>query len=90
MEAIGRSKEFETGRIWVWAKINAPRDEVVKLKWIDRESKEILAERDLSIKKNSAGFRTYSWKNIKKPGKYEVQLHNSFNQTIGRQEFAVK
>ncbi len=89
-EPVDKATYFDQGKVWVWAKVNAPRDEVIKLQWVDKENEQILAERSIRIKKNPTGYRTYWWKNFTKPGTYEVQLYNSFNQSIGRQEFAVK
>ncbi|KAA3619990.1 MAG: hypothetical protein DWQ05_04495 [Calditrichaeota bacterium] len=90
MQPVEPTDSFEKGQVWVWARVNAPRNEVLKLQWLNTSTKEILGEKDVSIQKNINGYRTYSWKNFRETGNYEVRLLNSYNQPIGIQQFAVK
>ena len=58
------------------------------LKWFDTKDKEF-AKRELKVKKNLNGYRTYTWKNIRRPGKYNVRLYDPDQEEIGRHDFTI-
>ncbi|MGI9293748.1 MAG: hypothetical protein ACR2PS_07170 [Pseudomonadales bacterium] len=89
LEPRGISKEFAPGRVYVFARVYAPKEESLTLKWYDGDGKE-LWERQLKVHKNLAtGFRTYAWKTLSKAGPYEVVLFDSDQVELGRRQFTV-
>lgn len=58
------------------------------LKWFDTKDKEF-AKRELKVKKNLNAYRTYTWKNIRRPGKYNVRLYDPDQEEIGRHDFTI-
>ena len=82
--------ELEPGRVYAFARIVTPHDEeTVQLQWFkdDREIPEL--RKELEIKKNSSGFRTYSW-NTFDTGSYSVSLLDESGEELRKISFEVK
>lgn len=75
-------------KVWVWAKVNAPQKEKIKLKISKSGSQNMVTDLSLNVKKSS-GYRTYKINNIQEPGNYEAKLYNSKEQLIGFRTFEV-
>ncbi len=76
--------------VWVWASINAPRKETLKLEWRDAKSGQTLAEREMMVEGNTTrrGYRIGRSRTFT-AGEYEARLYNSQRQLIGRRSFEV-
>lgn len=90
LNPIDRRENFNAGTVWVWARIHAPKNETLKLQWVDAKTKKVLKSVDVKVRKNvESGYRTYYSKSFSDRGAYEVMLLNHENQLIGRQRFTV-
>lgn len=90
LNPVDRRDRFNSGTVWVWARIHAPKDETLKLEWIESKSNKVLKRVNVKVRRNVAtGFRIYYSKTFSGAGDYEVRLFNRENQLIGRQRFIV-
>ena len=80
--------KFVPGKVYVFVRFRAPETQTLTLKWFDTKDKEF-AKRELKVKKNLNGYRTYTWKNIRRPGKYNVRLYDPDQEDIGRHDFTI-
>ena len=80
--------KFVPGKVYIFVRVRAPEPQILTLKWFDTKDKE-LAKRELKVKKNLNGYRTYTWKNIRRPGKYNVRLYDPDQEEIGRHDFTI-
>ena len=80
--------KFLPGKVFVFVRVRAPEPQTLMLKWFDTKDKEF-AKRELKVKKNLNGYRTYTWKNIRRPGKYNVRLYDPDQEEIGRHDFTI-
>ena len=90
LNPVHPSKQFDK-KVYVWARVNAPGTENLKLQWVDPASNKVLKTvYPVEVRENlGKGFRTHYWKNFYEPGIYEVRLFNSQEQLIGRREFQI-
>lgn len=87
-QPTGVTSTFDQKSIWVWAKLNVPKSENLKIQWLNKDGELIKEIKPIRVKKSS-GYRTYYSKSFSEPGKYEVRLLNSSNQLIARRTFEV-
>lgn len=83
----GCREQFSAGRVYLFARVLAPRNEVLKLVWSD-EGNEI-GTRELVVKK-SPQYRTFAWKSFHEKGSYRVALFNQNSEKIAERFFSVK
>jgi hypothetical protein len=81
--------KFVPGKVYVFVRVRAPETQTLTLKWFDTNDKEF-SKRELTVKKNLNGFRSYTWKNIRRPGDYNVRLYDPDQQQIGRHDFTIE
>ena len=81
--------KFVPGKVYVFVRVRAPETQTWTLKWFDTNDKEF-AERKLTVKKNLNGFRSYTWKNIRQPGDYNVRLYDPGQKQIRRHDFKIE
>jgi hypothetical protein len=79
---------FEPGKIYAFVRIRAPEPQTLTLKWFDTNDK-VFKKREIEVKESSEGYRTYTWKNIRRPGKYNVRLYDPDQEEIGRHDFTI-
>ncbi|MDZ7330651.1 MAG: DUF4062 domain-containing protein [candidate division KSB1 bacterium] len=90
LNPIGKADHFPVGNVCAWAKVRAPRAEVVVFKWFANNS--LYHTFNVKVDRNlEAGYRVHSAKNYGSEyrGRNEVRLYNSQNQLIGRRVFYV-
>lgn len=74
--------------VYFWAKVNAPKDEVVKLEVRDPNGSEILLNKYFEIKADQqSGFRVYYYKAFHKTGQLEARLYNGQKELIANTTF---
>ena len=81
---------FKTGeRVYIWASVNAPKNETVQLKWKDANGN-VFEEKSYNVA-SSAAYRIYSWKSSfpNGTGNYSIELLNSQGHRIGGADFSV-
>lgn len=79
---------FKTPKVWVWVRVQAPRNTEVTLKWINLDSGDEVNSRTYTIQK-STGYRLSASKSLSASGKYEVRLFNKKSQLIAKKRFDV-
>lgn len=79
---------FKTPKVWVWVKVQAPRNTEVTLKWVNLDSGDEVNSRTYTIQK-STGYRLSASKSLGKAGKYEVRLFNKKSLLIAKKRFNV-
>jgi hypothetical protein len=85
----GGADNFSRGKVYLFARIRAPEDATLALKWFGQDGTPFRAGK-LKIKQNTGkGFRTYTWKSVTVPGDYVVKLYNEQDMVIGVREFTV-
>ncbi len=90
LEPVGEADRFSPGRVYAFARVNAPRDETLALIWNDDNGNE-LERRELKVKRNQGrGFRTFSYKTLQGMGAYEVRLYNQDRYLIAYRRFIVE
>ncbi|MEA3410170.1 MAG: hypothetical protein U9R74_01355 [Pseudomonadota bacterium] len=89
LECRGEASAFKPGKIYVYARINAPREETLVLKWL-KGGKEFRIS-NLKVKENTGrGFRTFTWKTLSEPGPYRIRLYNSGDALIASRALSVR
>ncbi len=89
LKPLGIGKVFPPGRVYVFARVYAPKEESLTLKLYGGDGKE-LWEGHLNVRRNMAtGFRTYAYKTLYEAGSYEVRLFNSDQVEMGRRQFNI-
>lgn len=84
------SDELEPGRVYAFARIVTPlNEETVTMRWFRDETEIPELQKNLVIKKNSSGFRTYSW-NTFDSGSYAVSLSDKDGEELGKISFDVR
>jgi len=95
-EPVGENSEFYysgqavAATVWIWAQVNAPGDEPLKLEWRGENSAAVLGEFTMHVRGNTTrrGYRIYRSRTFT-AGEYEARLYNSQRQLIGRRSFKV-
>ena len=84
----GISNSFSPGTVYAWARVNAPRNEKLTIRWYVRGS--LFQTNTISVSP-SAGYRVYVAKiyGSEAVGMNEVRLYNSQNILIGRRRFRI-
>jgi len=87
---VGTGNKFFTNKVYVWARIQAPRKrEKLRLEWLDLTSEKIVHKSYWDITKNiGRGYRAWSYKTLSN-GNYEVRLFNHLNDEIARRVFTI-
>jgi hypothetical protein len=87
---VGVSDRFPGPTVWIWARINAPRqEETLTLKWLAKDGAVLKTVSARVLKNTGSGYRIYYYKNFYQPGAYEARLYNSQQQLIGARQFHV-
>ena len=90
LEPVGKADRFSPGRVYLFARVYAPRNETLALVWKDDKGNE-LRRRELKVKPNTGrGFRTFSYKTLQERGTYEVRLYNQDAYLIAYRRFIVE
>ena len=90
LECVGASGKFSRGKVYVFARVNAPESASLPLVWLRQDGSEIRSTM-LKVKQNTGkGFRTFAYKTVVEPGSYAVKLYNERNMLIGIRQFAVR
>ncbi len=90
LDPSGCSSELAPGRVYAFARIVTPqKQEKIRLRWFrdDQEIPEL--SKELQIRRNSSGFRTYTW-NTFASGSYSVSLSAESGKELGKIPFDVK
>jgi len=85
-------RSFRTGqKVYAYAAIHAPRQETVRITWYDSIHNEIppSAYLDVDVNTGSVGYRVFTYRTFRNPGKYQVRLLNSVGKVIGQGRFEV-
>ena len=85
-------RSFRIGRqVYAYAAIHAPRKETVRITWLDSNGKEIPPSAYLDVLMNTGpvGYRVFTYRTFRSPGKYAVKLTNSVGVEIGEGQFEV-
>lgn len=83
------TSSFRNGEVWLWAKIIAPKDEKITVKWFEN-GKDTEFDRSQFTIRQSSGYRISSRKTFSEPGSYVVRVYNANKQVIGSTKFAVR
>ena len=86
------NQNFRQGeRVYIWATINAPAYEKVKIEWLTKEGRKI-TEKYVNVARDLGnGFNIHDWKQNFPGGKgeFKVRLLNSQGEKIAETEFSV-
>lgn len=85
------SEVFSYGRVYAWARVFAPREEVLTLKWYAADNR-VLKSKRITIGKNIGdGYRIYDYKQFHSgdDGVYYLKLFNSSQELIGTRQFRI-
>jgi hypothetical protein len=83
------NNQFSKGKVYLFARVVSPRDEMLKLVWYKEEQE--FGTRRLAVKTNTdKGYRTFSWKRFKESGNYRVALFNKNQIKIAERKFTIK
>lgn len=89
LECLGEASAFKPGKIYVFARINAPTEETLVLKWLKGGNEYRIS--NLKVRQNTgSGFRTFTWKTLSEPGPYQVRLYNSGDALIASRMIEVE
>ena len=89
LEPKGEGDTFAPGRVYVFARVYAPREESLALKLYDNKGK-VMWEWQVKVRRNlTTGFRTYAFKTLSKAGSYDIRLFNSEQVEIGHRQFRI-
>jgi hypothetical protein len=81
LRRLGRRVDFS-------ATVNAPRDERVRLVYLDSSGAEAKREKQATTTPPSPSYTVHDWHNFS-PGSYEVRVYNQDDLLIGRRDFRV-
>jgi len=87
----GVAEKFQPGRVYMWARVTAPKNESLILRWVDENNK-VLRTQYLRVKENTqTGFRIYDYKTFSdaQKGAYAVLLYNENGDLIARKTFSI-
>ena len=85
----GCNNQFSKGKVYLFARVVSPRDEMLKLVWYKEEQE--FGTRQLAVKTNTnKGYRTFAWKRFKESGNYRVALFNQKRVMIAERKFTIK
>ncbi len=85
----GCNNQFSKGKVYLFARVVSPRDEMLKLVWYKEEQE--FGTRQLAVKTNTnRGYRTFAWKRFKESGNYRVALFNKNQIKIAERKFTIK
>jgi len=78
-------------RVYAYAAIHAPKKETVRITWFDSNNSEIPPSAYLDVLENTGpvGYRVFTYRTFRAPGKYKVKLSNSVGSVIGVVDFEV-
>ncbi len=82
------NNKFSKGKVYLFARVATPRNELLKLVWYKEEQK--FATRKLVVKTNTNGYRTFAWKRFKESGNYRVALFNKNQVMIAERKFTIE
>ena len=86
---VGCNNQFSKGKVYLFARVISPRDEMLKLVWYKEEQE--FGTRQLAVKTNTnKGYRTFAWKRFKESGNYRVSLFNKNQIKIAERKFTIK
>jgi len=88
----GEDDVFPPGRVYAWARIKAPKNESLILRWLDEQGA-VIRTSYLRVKKNmQTGYRAYDYKTFSEEqiGAYSVLLFNENGEKIARREFRIQ
>jgi hypothetical protein len=87
---VGITNNFSAGSVWIWTRINAPKNETLKLEWFNPQENIVMENKTVKVSKNlGEGYRTYYSKRFDEGGTYEVRLYNQEQHLIARNEFQI-
>lgn len=90
LQPIQCSSELDPGRVYAFARIVTPYEqETITLQWFRDDVEIPELRKELEVKKNSSGFRTYSW-NTFDSGSYAVSLSDQSGEELRKISFDVK
>ncbi len=78
-------------RIYAWAAVNAPRKETIHFNWYGPDDKVILPASYLDVEVNigPVGYRVFTYRVVRVPGNYRIDMMNSAGSKIGEARFEV-
>lgn len=91
-QPAGVAKKFEPGSVYVWARVKAPKNESLILRWLD-ENKKVIRTKYLRVQQNmGTGYRVYDYKTFSENqrGAYLVMLFNENGDQIAMGEFVIQ
>jgi len=87
------SERFKVGqRVYAYAELRAPNNETVHISWYDAGGEIILPSSYLDVKTNTSavGYRIYTYRIFRDPGRYSVAVFNSPGGKLAEQAFTVE
>ena len=88
----GIANEFDPGNVYVWARVQAPKNEPLILRWQD-QGDNVIRTKYLRVQQNMQnGYRVYDYKTFsgQQKGAYYVLLFNEKGDQIARAEFVIR
>ena len=90
LQPVKCSDELAPGRIYAFARIVTPYEqETITLHWYRNDAEIPELRKELEIRKNSSGYRTYSW-NTFDSGSYAVSLSDQRGKELRKVSFEVR
>ncbi len=90
LQPVECSTELDPGRVYAFARIVTPYDhETITLHWFRNDVEITELRKVLDVKKNSSGYRTYSW-NTFDSGSYAVSLSDQEGNQLRKLAFDVR
>jgi hypothetical protein len=92
MNPVDIGNSFAPGRVYVWSRIQTPKDESLVLRWVGADE-QIVRTSYLRVTKNMQnGFRVYDFKTFRAGdvGDYQVRLYNGAGEMIAERSFDIK
>ncbi len=80
--------QFSTGKVYLFTRVATPRNEMLKLVWYKEQQE--FGTRQLAVRQNANGYRTFAWKRFSDSGNYRVALFNQKKVLIAERKFVIK